>query len=77
MRVRLDEETLKQVATMTVAEYFHAATADDLMKVYDALSSKLVVERKETEITALLAAVAALLVLLGAGLSIAWFGRVV
>jgi Ca-activated chloride channel family protein len=62
---------------MTVAEYFHAATADDLMKVYDALSSKLVVERKETEITALLAAVAALLVLLGAGLSIAWFGRVV
>jgi Ca-activated chloride channel family protein len=77
MRVRLDEETLKQVSTMTVAEYFHAATADDLMKVYEALSSKLVVERKETEVTALLAAVAALLVMLGAGLSIAWFGRVV
>ena len=77
MRVRLDEETLKQVATMTVAEYFHAGTADDLMKVYEALSSKLVVERKETEITALLAALAALLVVLGAGLSIAWFGRVV
>ena len=76
MRVRLDEETLKQVSTMTVAEYFHAATADDLMKVYEALSSKLVVERKETEVTALLAAVAALLVMLGAGLSIAWFGRV-
>jgi Ca-activated chloride channel family protein len=77
MRVRLDEETLKQVSTMTVAEYFHAATADDLMKVYEALSSKLVVERKETEVTALLAALAALLVMLGAGLSIAWFGRVV
>jgi Ca-activated chloride channel family protein len=77
MRVRLDEETLKQVATMTVAEYFHAGTADDLMKVYEALSSKLVVERKETEVTALLAALAALLVVLGAGLSIAWFGRVV
>jgi Ca-activated chloride channel family protein len=59
-----------------VAEYFRAATADDLMKVYEALSSKLVVERKETEVTALLAAVAALLVMLGAGLSIAWFGRV-
>ena len=76
MRVRLDEETLKQVATMTLAEYFHAATADDLLKVYESLSSKLVVERKETEITALLAALAALLMALGAGLSVHWFGRV-
>ena len=61
MRVRLDEETLKQVAQLTRADYFYAGTADDLKKVYDGLSSKLVVEKHETEITALFAALGALL----------------
>lgn len=76
MRVRLDEETLKNVANLTRAEYFYAGTADDLKRVYQSLSSRLVVEKKETEITALFAAGAALLVLLSAGLSVWWFGRV-
>ena len=37
MRVRLDEDTLKAVALRTNAEYFHAATAQDLRKVYETL----------------------------------------
>lgn len=77
MRVRLDEETLKQVASITRAEYFYAGTADDLKKVYQSLSSRLAVEKKETEVSALFAAAAAVLVLLAAGLSVWWFGRVV
>lgn len=76
MRVRLDEDTLKGVSNLTRAEYFYAGTADDLKKVYQSLSSRLVVEKKETEITALFAAAAALLVLLSASLSVWWFGRV-
>jgi len=76
MRVRLDEATLKSIATLTQAEYFYAGTAEDLKKVYQSLSSKLVVEKKETEITALFAGAGALLALLGAGLSVWWFGRV-
>ena len=76
MRVRLDEATLKNIAVLTQAEYFYAGTAQDLMKVYESLSSKLVVERKETEISAFFAAAGALLALLGAGLSVWWFGRV-
>jgi Ca-activated chloride channel family protein len=76
MRVRLDEAALKQVALLTQAEYFYAGTAADLKKVYQSLSSKLVVEKKETEITAFFAAAGALLALLGAGLSVWWFGRV-
>jgi Ca-activated chloride channel homolog len=76
MRVRLDEATLKNVAVLTQAEYFYAGTAADLKKVYESLSSKLVVEKKETEITAFFAAAGALLALLGAGLSVWWFGRV-
>jgi Ca-activated chloride channel family protein len=76
MRVRLDEETLKNIAVLTQAEYFYAGSAQDLLKVYESLSSKLVVERKETEITALLALLAAVLVATGAGLGVWWFGRV-
>jgi Ca-activated chloride channel family protein len=76
MRVRLDEETLKNVANLTRAEYFYAGTAEDLKKVYESLSSRLIVERKETEVSGLFAAAGALLVLLAAGLSVWWFGRV-
>jgi Ca-activated chloride channel family protein len=76
MRVRLDEETLKNVSLLTHGEYFYAGTAEDLKKVYESLSSRMVVERKETEITALLAALGALLALMAAGLSLWWFGRV-
>jgi Ca-activated chloride channel family protein len=76
MRVRLDEATLKNIATLTMGEYFYAGTAEDLKKVYQSLSSKLVIEKKETEITALFAGAGALLALLGAGLSVWWFGRV-
>ena len=76
MRVRLDEETLKNIANMTRADYFYAGTAADLKKVYQGLSTRLIVEKKETEISALFAAFGALLVVLAAGLSVWWFGRV-
>ena len=76
MRVRLDEDTLKAVAKLTSADYFYAGTAADLKKVYQGLSTRLIVEKKETEISALLAAIGAALMLLAAGLSVWWFGRV-
>ncbi|KPF49251.1 ABC transporter ATP-binding protein [beta proteobacterium AAP121] len=76
MRVRLDEETLKNISVLTQGEYFYAGTAEDLKKVYESLSSRMVVERKETEITALFAALGALLAAAAAGLSLWWFGRV-
>ena len=76
MRVRLDEETLKAIATRTNAEYFYAGTAADLKKVYDTLSTRLTVEKKETEISGLLALVAAALSLFSAGLSLLWFNRI-
>jgi Ca-activated chloride channel homolog len=76
MRVRLDEETLKAIANKTSAEYFYAGTATDLRKVYETLSSRLTVEKKETEISALFAMAAAALALLSAGLSVLWFNRI-
>lgn len=76
MRVRLDEDALKAVANLTRADYFYAGTAEDLKKVYQSLSTRLVVEKKETEISALFAVLGALLVAAAAALSVAWFGRV-
>jgi len=75
-RARLDEETLKQIAGMTLGEYFRAGSALDLKKVYETLSSRLVFEKKQTEISALFAAAAAVLSLLAAGLSMLWFNRI-
>lgn len=76
MRVRLDEETLKQVSMATRAEYFYAGTALDLKKVYQSLGARLTSQKKETEVTALFAGVGALLMLVAAALSVWWFGRV-
>ena len=76
MRVRLDEDTLKQIANKTQAEYFYAGNADTLKKVYETLSTRLTVEKKETEVSALLALAAAVLLLLSGGLSVLWFNRI-
>jgi Ca-activated chloride channel family protein len=76
MHTRLDEESLKGIAQQTRGEYFHAATAEALKQVYQTLSSRLTVETKETEITALLAVLGALLVIASATLSMLWFHRV-
>lgn len=76
MRVRLDEESLKSIASITQGEYYYAGTALDLKRIYQTLNAKLVFETKETEITALFSAAAAALAVLAAMLSIIWFNRV-
>ena len=70
-----DEPTLRAIAQLTEAEYFHAASADELKKVYQALSAKFVLAKEEREVTALAAALAALLALAAGGLSLFWFSR--
>ena len=72
---RLDEDTLKAVATITGGEYFHAGTSDDLAKVYQNLSAKFALERSETEVSALFGALAALLAVCAGVLSMLWFHR--
>ena len=76
MRVRLDEASLKAIANMTRGEYFYAGTATDLKKVYQSLNSRLVLEKKETEITALFSAAAAVIAVVAALLSLLWFNRI-
>jgi Ca-activated chloride channel family protein len=75
--MRFDEETLKAIAALTEAEYFQASSAAELKKVYETLNARYVLEKKETEISALASALGALLVLAAAALSLWWTHRFV
>ena len=76
MRVRLDEDTLKKIALQTQGEYFYAGTAESLKRVYERLGVRLTLQKKETEISGLLALAGALLTVLAAALSLLWFKRI-
>lgn len=77
MHVRLDEGPLKEIAELTKGQYFYAGNAADLAKVYKTLSSRLTLEKRESEISALFAAGAAVLAVLSGLLSMLWFNRIV
>jgi Ca-activated chloride channel family protein len=74
--LQLDEPTLREVARMTGGEYYHAGTAEDLRSVYQKLGSRLQIRTRETELTGVLAMVAAILIVAGSCLSVLWFGRI-
>ncbi|MGZ8268020.1 MAG: VWA domain-containing protein, partial [Burkholderiales bacterium] len=76
MRVRLDEETLKKIANLTQGQYFYAGNAAELNQIYRSLNSRFILEKKETEITALVSAIAAALAIVAALLSLFWFNRI-
>jgi Ca-activated chloride channel family protein len=76
MRTQLDEEALKKIADMTKGKYYRASSSDDLKQVYELLTKQFVVEVKEMEVSSFFAAGAALLMMIAAGLSVAWFGRI-
>jgi Ca-activated chloride channel family protein len=71
-----DEATLKAIAELTSAEYFHAGSAAELTRVYQAVTTKFSLQREQTEVTAFFALAAAALLAAGAGLSILWFNRI-
>ncbi len=64
-----DPETLRQIAAMTGGEFSEARTADALEKAYENLGSRLGQEPGQTEITFLLVALAAGLLLVAGVLS--------
>ena len=72
---RVDEEALQKVAEATGAEFFRATNASDLATIYQHLSSKFTLERRDTEISALWAALSLVLLLCAGGLSLVWFRR--
>jgi Ca-activated chloride channel family protein len=75
MFMRFDEAALRAIAGITEGQYTHAGSAADLHKVYSSLTTKLVLERRETELTGIFGGIAALLALAAALLSLLWFHR--
>jgi Ca-activated chloride channel family protein len=77
MRVSLDEDTLRRIATTTQGEFYAATSARDLTRIYEHLSARMTVERSRSiEVTAFLVAAGALLLLVSAFFSVLWFHRV-
>jgi Ca-activated chloride channel homolog len=77
VRVRLDEEVLKKIALTTNGDYFRAATARELNKIYANLSTRLALEKVQAvEVSALLAALGAMFAMVSALLSMLWFNRI-
>ena len=75
IRVRLDEETLKNTATRTDGSYFRADNETDLMKIYENLSTRLVFKAEQTELTAGFTGIAAIFLIMAGIFSLLWFNR--
>ena len=70
-----DTETLSQIASITGGKEFTAPTAEDLASVYKNLESRIGYTEERQEVTFALVGAGLLLVVIGAGLSAVWFGR--
>ena len=73
----LDEPLLREIAARTDGRYFAAADQQQLASVYDGIAPSVRIETEYIELTGPLAAVAAVLLLVGVRLSLMWFGRAV
>ncbi len=68
--VRLDEATLQEIAETTGGRYYHATSASELRRVYRQLSRTIGWEARPTEVSALAAGAAALLLVCAVGISL-------
>ena len=67
-----EEDTLRKIAEVTGGEYFSASSADKVKRVYEKLATRVVFENRESEVSALFAALGAALWIGAAALSLAW-----
>ncbi len=75
IHTQLDEAMLREIASLTGGNYYSAASQDDLRVIYEQIEPQIVVRQENTEITALLAGLSILLLLIGGLLSLVWFGH--
>lgn len=71
----LDEATLKQIAQITSAQYFHASDEVALTDIYRNLNRPLVFESQPMEITSGFTAAAFVFAVIGIAFSYLWFGH--
>ncbi len=71
-RMGIDEEVLKQVASMTGGKYYTATSASELQNVFLNLPTYLIIKHATSEISFLFTAVAGLFALAAISLSLLW-----
>jgi Ca-activated chloride channel family protein len=73
----LDSELLEEVASVTDGSYHEAGDAKGLAEISETIDLRFKLVAEHTEVSGLFAAAGGLLLLIGALLSILWFGRVI
>ncbi|MCU1457386.1 MAG: von Willebrand factor type [Actinomycetia bacterium] len=72
---QLDASLLQSIARQSNGKYYRAQDASGLAKVYDTIDLQLTVKGEKTEVTGIVAGIGLLLLLVGAALSMRWYGR--
>lgn len=72
----VNEEGLQNIAETTNGTYYFAENEESLQEIYETIDLQLTVKEELLEITALLAALGLIFMLISGGLSMWWFGRV-
>src|SRR3954453_18173018 len=70
-----DKETLKQIAKITGGKFFEALSADDAEQIYPKIGTRLSSKPIKEEVTVAFAWGALVLLVVGGGLGVRWFGR--
>jgi Ca-activated chloride channel family protein len=76
-RVPPDPQSLAQIARASGGATFTAATTADLKQVYEKLGSQLGHKKQKRQVTTAVAGGGLALLLAGAAMSLAWFGRLI
>ena len=72
----LDEAMLQYISTETGGMYYNAGNEGELGRIYDDIKPQLSVKPEEMEITSIFAGLGMIVFLIGAMLSLLWFGHV-
>jgi len=73
----LNEDELTQIASTTGGSYFHAQDEASLASIYKHINLRTTTESKKQEATGVVTGASTVLLLVGAALSLVWFGRLV
>ena len=75
IHAEFEEDTLKEVADITHGEYFLARNAEKVTRIYEKLGRRVVLERREFEVSALFTAIGMVLSVASGALSLLWSHR--
>jgi Ca-activated chloride channel family protein len=73
---QLDEAMLSEIADVTGGAYHAAADPAELTAIYEGIDTRLVVRPETMEVTALVAGLGLVILVIGAAASLLWLGRV-